>query len=221
MAAPPETRADDGQPPPSPRLARKSAGAAVLAAAAAVKASFASWDLALLRDKLREADLYVEHSRLVVRKSLGSGAFASTRHAELRQGGGRVREVAVKTLRPELVHDPEQVEHQGMRQPACMDACADVPRSRLRAPDAAAAPHSAIEQDGRRLEVLQRVQSGPPLPLSTSTASACTCPHADCAVCQGGGHAAGAEAQVGGRQRMPCRWRVSSHVPDCGAPCTV
>lgn len=68
---------------------------------------------ATLRD-LIGTDAYIEPGRLKLLKALGEGAFAHVQHAQLRPEGAsekddsRLRDVAVKTLRQELLQDPDQ-----------------------------------------------------------------------------------------------------------------
>ena len=110
-----------------PELARKSSGAAAVAARAGAAVRAASSAFLELRTSLTCNEAYIEPSRLKMIRAIGEGAFASMRHAELRPasgspmaaaagsgGRGRVRtaprQVAVKTLRKELLGDLEQVQ---------------------------------------------------------------------------------------------------------------
>jgi hypothetical protein len=120
----------DGMPNDSegpPELARKSSGAATVAARAGAAIRAASSAFLELRNSLTCNEAYIEPSRLKMIRALGEGAFASMRHAELRPASGQLlavaaagrssgrvhtapRQVAVKTLRKELLGDPEQVQ---------------------------------------------------------------------------------------------------------------
>lgn len=108
-AAPLERRSYGG-----PRPVRLSTGSSA-GEFLAVAVRAATSGFALLRDRL-SSDAYIDPSRLRTVRSLGEGAFGLTHRAELRpasggDGGkdGGARDVAVKTLRRELLDDPEQV----------------------------------------------------------------------------------------------------------------
>jgi len=81
-----------------------------------------------LRDQLGGGNAFIEPQRLVLKKALGEGAFAKVQQAELWPEGAtprvapkarqvsagspaaaQPRLVAVKTLKQELLEDPEQV----------------------------------------------------------------------------------------------------------------